>query len=510
MRQFTVQAEGGAVGFSPVRALLRTARTAEWSSRALIGLKLIAPDAPACATIEDKASLTDAARAHDRIRFFLKDRLLRNFRDVGQAWLAETGPCAIDVVGAENLDEGSRLFFETLAELAGTAVTVRFVIGHRDTAQLRAEANERTRRIEKLAAQAAAPAEEDLDFLYEQAVEYLGTGDSWTAERILQAVLRHRSTPSVWGRLGLAYAMLGRTVEAEFCYLRWREDPDAVSAAGAYYGLSMLSARHHPAHLRSLDRAAQFLEKGHQVLESVADETEDLEFHKVFNRNGYALVEFRRGQVREAVAHLTDGIAKLRNGSAKHHMHQTVLMYNLAQCHRRSGNVDAAITTYHQLLSVDGNMPEYHMELASCYLDIGEFTKAYDCLVEARRLGPSIQEVHSLLGFTHLQLGQGVEAVAAYRTAYECGPDHVDALYDYAYALAETDQPLAALQVARKADTGLLPAEQAAKLLTLVAEQNALLGDLTAARTALEEVLILTPDAPDALANHSQVVAAMA
>ncbi len=119
--------------------------------------------------------------------------------------------------------------------------------------------------------------------------------------------------------------MLGRTLEAEFCYLRWRDDPDPLGVAGADYGLSMLYARHHPPVLRSLDRTAEHLEHGYAVLDRVpADDTRDLTFHKVFNRNGYALVEFRRGRVEEAIDHLTQGIARLRNGSAVHHMHQTV------------------------------------------------------------------------------------------------------------------------------------------------------------------------------------------
>ncbi|MGR8007498.1 hypothetical protein [Streptomyces hypolithicus] len=85
-----------------------------------------------------------------------------------------------------------------------------------------------------------------------------------------------------------------------------------------------------------------------------------------------------------------------------------------------------------------------------------------------------------------------------------------EALYDYAYILAETEQPEAALRLAESRDHTLLPKGQAVKLLTLVAEQHALLGDLPAARTALEEVLTLTPNDADARTNLEQVVAASA
>lgn len=512
MRHFVVSAERGVVSFSPVKALIEVTDRSHWPREALIGLKLISPYDPACSSIGSEASLTDAAQAQDRIRFFLKDRLIRNFRDVGRAWLSAMGPCVVEVTHAELLDEGSRLFLETLATLPGRGVDVRLRVGAGDSAaNARPPENSREERINQLFAQVGSASEADLDDLYEQAVEYLSVGDSWTAERILRGIQPHRDAPAIWGRLGLAYTMQGRTLEAEFCYLRWRCDPDPVGVAGADYALSMLYARHHPEHLRSLDRTAEYLEHGYGALDRVGeDDDRDLTFHRVFNRNGYALVEFRRGRIDEAIEHLTNGISKLRSGSAIHRMHQTVLIYNLAQCYRRIGKIDAAIDAYLELLGVDGKMPEYHMELAHCYLSQEQFSEALACLLEARNLGPSIQEVHSLLGFAYLQIGKTTEALDAYRVAHECDPQDVEALYDYAYLLAESEQPAEALRLVCSLDHRLLPRDQAVKLLTLAAEQHAQLGNLPEARSALEEVLVLAPDDHDARANLEQVAAAMA
>lgn len=484
MRHFTVSAGPGVVGFSPVRALISAIDTCRWPREALIGLKLLAPDDPSCQAIENEASLTDSAHAQDRIRFFLKERLTRSFRDVGRAWLSGVGPCAVEVAHAEFLDEGSRLFFETLAFLPGHEVQVRFQVGQGAAGTTTAAPeNPREQRVNRLVAQVKGLAEPDLDFLYEQAMEYLSVGDSWTAERILRAIQPYRDVPVIWGRLGLAYTMLGRTLEAEFCYLRWRDDTDLLGIAGADYALSMLYARHHPANLRSLAKTAEYLEHGYAVLDQVdEDDPRDLTFHRVFNRNGYALVEFRRGRLEGAIAHLDDGISQLRNGSAIHHMHQTVLIYNLAQCYRRVGKIDDAMATYSELLGIDGKMPEYHMELAHCYLSIEQFENALGSLLEAKKLGPSIQEVNSLLGFTYLQLDKTGEALESYRAAYECDPQDFEALYDYAYILAEANQSEAALSLANGRDHTLLPQDQAVKLLTLAAEQHALLGDLPAAR----------------------------
>ncbi|MBD9733044.1 tetratricopeptide repeat protein [Streptomyces sp. H28] len=500
------------MSFSPVKALIEETDRSSWPREALIGLKLISPDDPACSGIDREASLTDAAQAQERIRFFLKDRLTRNFRDVGRAWLSAVGPCVVEVMRAEWLDEGSRLFLETLAGLPGQDVEVRFRVGAGGAAvTAQPVKNVREETVDRLFVQVATLTERDLEYLYEQAVEYLSVGDSWTAERILRGIQPYHDVPAVWGRLGLAYTMQDRTLEAEFCYLRWRRDPDPVGVAGADYALSMLYARHHPPHLRSLDLTAEYLEHGYATLGRVAEDDErDLTFHRVFNRNGYALVEFRRGRVDAAIEHLTSGIAQLRNGTALHRMHQTVLIYNLAQCYRRIGRIVSAIDTYRELLGLDGKMPEYHMELAHCHLSKEQFSEALASLREARDLGPSIQEVHSLLGFTFLQLGRTAEALDAYRAALACDPSDVEALYDYAYLLAESGEPAEALRlVARSVDTGRLPGEQAARFLTLAAEQHAQLGDLPAAHAALEEVLALTPDDPAARANLEQVAAAM-
>ncbi|MFE6835361.1 tetratricopeptide repeat protein [Streptomyces sp. NPDC057705] len=496
-----------------MKDLVSAVDVARWSRDALVGFKLISPAHPACSTVSGDLSLTDGAQAQDRIRFFLKDRLVRNFRDVGRAWLSEVGPCVVNIAHAEFLDDGSRLFFETLATFSSDQIEVNFSVG-RDAAgsAIKAPHDDREERIEKLVLRAEEGlSESEVDFLYEQAMEYLSVGDSWTAERILRAVQTQRDTPAIWGRLGLAYTMLGRTLEAEFCYLRWREDSDPLGVAGADYGLSMLYARHHPPVLRSLDRTAEHLEHGYAVLDQVpADDTRDLTFHRVFNRNGYALVEFRRGHIEEAIGHLTEGIAQLRNGSAVHHMHQTVLIYNLGQCYRRIGRLDEAIATFCDLLEVDGRMPEYHMELAHCHLSAEDFDAALSSLLEARRLGPSIQEAHSLLGFTHLQLGDHTAALASYRAAYELDAQDFEALYDYAYVLAETDQPEAALELVVGRDHAPLRTDEAVRLLTLKAEQHAVLGNLAAARTALEQVLVLAPDNPEARANLDQVMAVQA
>ncbi|MEO3977667.1 DUF6235 family protein [Streptomyces sp. CAU 1734] len=217
MRQLTVRAERRVVGFSPVRALINTGVTAEWPRRARTGLRLIDPDDPACAADGDGPARADEPRAGDRTPPLHRERVVRAFRDVGRAWLDQVGPCRVDVLDAHLLDDGSRLFFETLATLTGPAggpVAVGYPEAPAGAADISTAArSERVGRIENLAGPDAELSGEEADFLYEQAVGYLRTGDGWTAERILRAILRRRPDPEVWGRLRLARAMLGRPAE---------------------------------------------------------------------------------------------------------------------------------------------------------------------------------------------------------------------------------------------------------------------------------------------------------
>ena len=233
MRHLTVRAESGVIGFLPVRALMDAGVTATWPRPARVGLKLIAPDDPACAALVNEEARVEAARRQpaDRLRFLHREQVIRSFREVGRAWLEQVGPCRIDVIDAHLLDDGSRAFLDVLVAQSDGLVAVRRA-GLADAKDLvPATVTARERRIELLARTSGQLTDEEVDFLHEQAMGYLRTGDSWTAERILRAVLRRRAVPAVWDELRLACALLGRPLEADFRSLRrWELEPGATGA----------------------------------------------------------------------------------------------------------------------------------------------------------------------------------------------------------------------------------------------------------------------------------------
>ncbi|MFI8434716.1 DUF6235 family protein [Streptomyces sp. NPDC079020] len=194
-----------------MRALINTGVTATWPRQARAGLRLIAPEDPACAANEGDGSRADGVRPHGTRRFPHRDRVVHSLREIGLAWLDQMGPCHVDVVDADLLDEGSRLFFAILDELGEGMITL-----HRPTDPgagpedlIPTAASPRERQIELLASSAGRLSGQEADFLYRQAVAYLGTGDGWTAERILRTVQRHRPTPAGRAKLQVARAMLG-------------------------------------------------------------------------------------------------------------------------------------------------------------------------------------------------------------------------------------------------------------------------------------------------------------
>ena len=213
-------------GFGVVKALLADQDLSTWPTAALLGLRLIEPDNPAAVAAIDEASLTDAAQAHDQIRFFLRDRLTRNLRDVAAAWAKTNSPALLTVGNGSQLDEGSLQFLRVLAE-QHPDVTVQVLPGGLPLAGGREYLPTPAEQALQAACLAAGPAESaNLDSLVVAARKYLSVGDAWTALSILNAVIRHRNSAVTWSCLGLAYAMLGRTFEAEFCYLRWRNFPE--------------------------------------------------------------------------------------------------------------------------------------------------------------------------------------------------------------------------------------------------------------------------------------------
>jgi len=139
----------------------------------------------------------------------------------------------------------------------------------------------------------------------------------------------------------LAFVLRGETIEAERHYELWRSSGNSIDTVQANYGISMLYLRHHPQYLRDMGYAERLLNDAFEL----ASSSESSQFTRIFNRNGYALVLFRKGERNRAIELLTwaeQELSKIDGDVSV--MHRSVILFNIAQCHSANGNSDSSLS----------------------------------------------------------------------------------------------------------------------------------------------------------------------
>lgn len=335
----------------------------------------------------------------------------------------------------------------------------------------------------------------------------LRAGDPWGCERLLV-----RFDPSDLGESGhhamaTALVALDRPAEAESHFLAWIEAADLVGAARAKYGLAMLYARFHEKERRSDRHAAAILDGAltDLALARTADVNLDTTFDEVFNRNGYALLEFRRGKVQSALELLRSGLARLPDTSERNHLHRSVLLYNMAQVYRRIGKNAEAVDVYEQVLALDPNMPEYHCELAMSLLALGRESDALRAVQVALSLDPYIPESHALMGFIFTRCGQAAQAACSYSRADELTRT-LRSAYECAFAVAAIGDHSRVLSLLDRWDISEMSPRDAGNFCALRAEAYIGLGLLGEATAELRAALELFPGDDRIARNLAEVL----
>jgi tetratricopeptide (TPR) repeat protein len=436
-----IEAKNQVIGFYVVKLLLKAINYQPNLEHEFISYRLLFPDCELAVEAQQNSSLTEAAIIGEQIRFPLIDKIKRNFRNISCAIAKQHKFLTITITNAELIDEGSHSFLKILEEQLKES-EINLILGKKAEAQdIRYNLSDREESIEQTVLKVGSLSTEDFNFLLAEAHRYINCGDAWTAERILKRLEASENTSlvhKVHRLLGLAYGILRRTIEAEFYLEKCRQSGKAIDLVHSNYALAMLYARHHPKYLHSTARATEYLEEAYRVLQQQTEnDIPNIDYERIFNRNGYALILVRMGRTDEAVEFLKQGIASLSDRQQHIHMHKTVLIYNLAQCYKILGDVQSAISTYQILRKLDPKFPENHMELARCYIETGDYLAAIASLKEAQKLDPSITEIYSLQAFCWQEQGVLASSIDSYRMAYLCEPRRSDICYDYAYALAE-------------------------------------------------------------------------
>lgn len=452
------------------------------------------------------ASLTDAASVEGQIRYQLMERIDRAFAAFADLLNQHIQrPTTIRLSGSQYLDEGTRRLFNWMSGMC-EKVTISFEPGrpHGSRRVLTADEN---RILAILASDTMSDG--DIRWLIDRAQIYLHVGDAWTATALLAPVAGDHSCPEIHQVMAIGNVILGHPEKAERHYEAWAATGTPVDAARARYGQAMLYARHHPPHLCDDVKAATLLDRALGDLDEAEPSLkEEVEFDRIFNRNGYALLQFRAGRVEEATAFIEEALATLSTTSERNRLHRSVLMYNRAQVLRRTGNEVAAIDEYLALLDVDPNMPEYHMELALCYMEIGAWEEAARQLDHARSLDPYIPEGHSLRAQIAEHMGETSQAIEFHREAFRVAPGRIDLAYSCAYALSEAGDWAAVISLLGDVEPYELPGDIRAEVSSVLAEALVNLDRVDEAIELLVNAVELTPgdeDLRDNLATVKQV-----
>lgn len=236
-----------------------------------------------------------------------------------------------------------------------------------------------------------------------------------------------------------ALTALRRIPEAEAAYQELRARftlprPQIFAA----YGMSMAHARYRPA-----DQRDQELAKGQIniaiTIASLLPDPAQRAFQTVFNQNGLAFVEMRRGELDEAHRLVTQGLARLDRelSSGRHRLHRSVLVHNRARVNVALGHFQDALADYATLLDLDPNYPDYRVDRANLLDRLGDTAGAladYDAAIE---LTPPFWELHHDRAGLRRRLGDTDGAVADLARVVELEPEQLDSRVDLVDALLE-------------------------------------------------------------------------
>lgn len=266
--------------------------------------------------------------------------------------------------------------------------------------------------------------------------KFLNSGDIFTAEYLVEHGLQYFDNfeNKYANIIGTIKNCVDKPIEAEYYYSYFHKNAKGKDFVKSYYPLSMLYLRHHKKNKLNFNKDKKLLTDAYQcILNGALDEQKPTEkiFYTVFNRNGYALVLFREGKINEATELLENSLKKLSTQTKKHFMHKSVIIYNLCQCYRKLKNYDKAIQYYQILLEYDYSFPEYHLELALCFLDKKDIVSYKLCLENALSINKYHADTHYYYSLLYIDDDLS-RAEHHAKLAWEIMGDDITA-YNYAY-----------------------------------------------------------------------------
>lgn len=433
----------------------------------------------------DDESLSERQSPDDQLRYYTKERVLRGLRLVAFDYGAKIEKDIVLKLTSFPTDPDGR-FIEWLGSKGPLKVEVSL--------QPKGGNLTRDRHSEKFHNVVAGI--KDGTLKPNELSTYLGLllsyGDSWTAKLVADAYLSSvdEADVALMDTLGIPYALQGDTGMAKLLWDRWLT-ASPIDEARARYSLSMLQARHNPRALLDPAGAEENLELAWQRLQGEPSSPQ-IEYESVFNRNGMALLLFRKKNFAEARVVLEAGIADLQASDYAEQLHHTVLTSNLARVVKEMGDFKEAERLFREAIAMDPKFAEYHQDLASFLSDMGRFEEA---AVEAERtvaLDPSMPEAHRLFGFILMRMGDPRRARDEYAKAANLGDDA--AVLDMLRASYEAGTPEWTVQCTSRTAQAELDVKSRAEVELLLTQARAALDPSMDVQAALNDLHARFPD----------------
>ncbi|MGY2049443.1 tetratricopeptide repeat protein [Methylobacterium sp. JK268] len=445
--------------------------------------------------------MTDRIDVTDQLRFFLKDRVVRILRQISCKISEHYQEIEVVIFGSEFIDEGSAVFFRELLKFGKHTVVYQSAISCQNITTI--TYYKHYQEISGLVNRKRKLNFREVEALIAAADKFVRFGDAWTGEKIAKRILKdYKDLAKAWKIAGFCANMLGKTVEAELCFKKWREYGELKETAKSNYVMSMLYLRHHPPYLRNESIASGLLDEAFKVLSENEVHDERSKVERIFNRNGYALVLFKKGDLNGATNILKAGIEKLsddRDGIEK--MHKTVLIYNLAQCYLAANEVNLAIDTYKELIKLDSNYPEYRIELARVLIDNHMIHEARLELQEVMDIDQTYPESFNLLGLC--DYAEGKIQNDYFGKSHALSPSSPTFAYNFALSLYERGLIDRAQMILECLDFEEATAENMINIASLKAEIFATLQQFDQARQVINDVIECVPPSAELEYNRT-------
>lgn len=512
VRKVHIEACRGPATHVLLKTLLHLAGFQPDTVRERLAMRFLYPLSSRYTLPTSQVSLSDGNAYADQERFYVAEHARRHFRLLANRITDALGPVAVVVYNATTLDTGSQEFVRTLAA-SGIPLEFELYSGetplaHRSSLLTYPDPAEE-REVAALMQRQDRLSDNERTHLRQAAENYLNVGDSWTSIPMCRRLLEDSPEPELYFMTGMALVLLGRTEEAETYYLRWRE-AGTQERIDADYVLAMLYVRHHPPYLRSLDRAEDFLDDGFRLLRDSEDANRVL--GEIINRNGLALIEYRRGHSDKAAALVRSDIPRLRDAGdgPKQILYKTVLLYNLGVCQQALSQLEQARRSFEELLELDPLMPDHHLNFIRVLLALRDTPAALRHIQIATDLDETFAEAYSLAGYIHHQDGRLEQAIDAYGQAFHLNQMSPAFAYDLAYALNEAGRHTEAVAVLRTHTRIVGHEALTPDAYSLLAEALSHADGLPAAYDTLRRACQIHPTHEDIASNLNQVESAMA